>query len=98
MTPAPPLPLSPPKREEEEELELDALDHLPPVSLIPANFSDDDHLPWITNEVIQRSKEHEQELEACRLLEQELDDIQLEHGIQASLHEPIYVGSGSDSD
>ena len=98
MARALPLPLPPPKREEEDELELDALGRQPSVSLIPADFADDDNLPWITNEVIQRSKEHEQELEARRRLEQELDDIHLEKGIQTSLHGPIYIGSVSDSD
>ena len=42
--------LPPPKREEEEQ------DRPPRRGLLPGDYANDEDLPWITEEVIQRSK------------------------------------------
>ena len=86
-------PLPPSKREEEEQH-----DRPPRAGLLPGDFADEEDLPWIIDEVIQRSKEQQQELDVRRHLEEELDEILLEKALEELRDEVIDVGSDSDFD
>ena len=84
-------PLPPPKREEEEE-------HAPRPGLLPGDFADDEHLDWITAEVIERSKQQQQEEEADRQMKKELEERRVQAAIHESLHPVIELSSESDFD
>ena len=75
-------PLPPLKRGEEEEE-----DHPPGAGLLPGDFADEDSLPWITTEVMKRSKLEEEDRAARRRLEEELENLRYEQGLAASRQE-----------
>ena len=89
---APQLP--PPKREEEQEQQ----DRPPRRGLLPGDFAADEDLDWITEEVIQRSKQQEQDVEVRRQEQEELYKLRLRSAIDASLNPIIEVSSDSDSE
>ena len=74
--------MPPPKREEEEEQ-----DHPSGAGLLPGDYADEDSLPWITAEVMKRSKLEEEDRSAWRRLEVELDNLRYEQGLAASRQE-----------
>ena len=71
--------LPPPKREEEEQQ-----DRAPRRGLLPGDFAAEQDLPWIMEEVIQRSVEEERQLGARRVMEAELDELRLQYALAAS--------------
>ena len=87
---APQLP--PPKREEEQEQQ----DRPPRRGLLPGDFAADEDLDWITEEVIQRSQQQQQEVEVRHQEIEELNKLRLERGIEASLHPIIDISSDEE--
>ena len=53
-------------------------------SSVPGDFADEDSLPWITAEVMKRSKLEEEDRAARRCLEEELNNLRYEQGVAAS--------------
>jgi hypothetical protein len=83
-----------PKREEEQKQQ----DRPPRHGLLPGDFTADEDLDWITEEMIQRSKQQQQEDEVRHQQWEELNELRIQRAIDASLHPIIELSSDSDSD
>ena len=63
----------------------------------PGDYVHDDDLAWITAEMIERIKEEQQQLDARCEMEEELDELRLQQGLEASRN-PVFDISSDDSD
>ena len=64
--------------------------------LLPGDFVDDDNLPWITADVLERSKQEEEDHAERRRMTEELDELRFRKALHDSLH--VVVDLVSDSD
>ena len=83
-----------PKREEEQKQQ----DRPPRHGLLPGDFTADEDLDWIIEEMIQHSKQQQKGDEERRQQWEELNELRIQMAIDASLHPVIELSSDSDSE
>ena len=92
--------LPPPKKEEEgpeeEQREVQGAAGLAGRGYLPGDFVDEKDLDWVTAEVIERTKDEPQQLEADREMKQRLYDLQYRQAIEASRAHMPWGASDSD--
>ena len=88
-------PLPPPKREEEEQ---QGAAPRAGRGLLPGDFVDDGDLDWVTAELMERTKDEQQQLEADREMKRELYEYRYRQAIEESKADIPWGASDSDSD
>ena len=86
--------LPPPKRAEEEQQGL--APRAGRVGLLPGDYVDDGDLDWVTAELMERTKDEQQQLVARRQMEEELNEFRYRHAIEESLADMPWGASDFD--